>query len=104
MAVCFGAYAHYQVLDPLYWSLVDVVDWIITEDGNVQLMMFAPLLKNDLYTVLREDVAGTAEMLGRFSHPDVGPTQHMAFIAELREMLEARSDRSTVCRTSTIRC
>lgn len=87
-----GAHAHYQVLDPLYWSLVDVVDSIITEDGNVQLMMLAPLLKNDLYTVLREDVAGTAEMLGRFSYPDVGRIQRPAFIAELREMLEARSD------------
>lgn len=87
-----GAHAHFQVLDPLYWSLVDVVDSILAEDGNAQLMMFAPLLKNDLYTVLREDVAGTAEMLGRFSYPDVGRIQRPAFIAELREMLEARSD------------
>lgn len=87
-----GAHAHYQVLDPLYWSLVDIVDSIITEDGNVQLMMIAPLLKNDLYTVLREDVAGTAEMLGRFSYPDVGRIQRPAFIAELKEILETRSD------------
>ena len=87
-----GAYAHYQVLDPLYWSLVDVVDSIITEDGNVQLMMIAPLLKNDLYTLLRDDVAGTAEMLGRYSYPNVGRTQRRAFIAELRDLLEARSD------------
>lgn len=87
-----GAYAHYQVLDPLYWSLVDVIDSIITEDGNVQLMMIAPMLKNDLYTVLRDDVAGTAEMLGRYGYPDVGRTQRQDFVVELRDLLEARSD------------
>lgn len=87
-----GAFAHYQVLDPLYWSLVDVVDSIVTEDGNVQLMMIAPLLKNDLYTVLRGDVAGTAELLGRYTYPDVGRTQRPAFVAELRDLLEARAD------------
>jgi hypothetical protein len=87
-----GAFAHYQVLDPLYWSLVDVVDSIVTEDGNVQLMMIAPLLKNDLYTVLRGDVDGTAEMLGRYRYPDVGRTQRPAFVAELRDLLDARSD------------
>lgn len=86
-----GALAHYQVLDPLYWSLVDVVDSIITEDGNVQLMMVAPLLKNDLFTLLRDDVDGTAEMLGRYSYPDVGPARRSAFVAELHDLLEARS-------------
>lgn len=87
-----GTFAHYQVLDPLYWSLADVVDSIATEEGNVQLMMIAPLLKNDLYTVLREDVDGTAELLGRYSYPDVGRTQRAAFIAELRDLIDARSD------------
>ncbi len=86
-----GAFAHYQVLDPLYWSLVDVVDSIVTEDGNVQLMMIAPLLKNDLYTVLRDDVDGTAELLVRYSYPDVGRTRRPIFVAELRDLLEARS-------------
>ena len=87
-----GAFAHYQVLDPLYWSLVDVVDSIITEDGNVQLMMIAPLLKNDFYTLLREDVEGTAELLGRYSFPDVGRSRRRAFVAELRDLLLARAD------------
>ena len=87
-----GALAHYQVLDPLYWSLVDVVDSINTEDGNAQLMMVAPLLKNDLCTLLRDDVDGIAEMLGRYSYPDVGPSQRSAFVAELRDLLKARSN------------
>ena len=86
-----GAFAHYQVLDPLYWSLVDIIDSIITESRNVPLMMIAPSLKNDLYTVLRNDVAGTAQLLGRYSYPDVGRTQRPAFIAELQDLLGSRS-------------
>jgi len=83
-------FVHYQVLDPLYWSIVDVVDSIVTEDGNVQLMMMTPMLKNDLYAILRDDVEMTADLLGRYSYPDVGPDRRAAFIAELRDLLEAR--------------
>lgn len=83
-------FVHYQVLDPLYWSIVDVVDSIVTEDGNVQLMMMSPMLKNDLYAILRDDVDMTADLLGRYSYPDVGPDRRAAFIAELRDLLEAR--------------
>lgn len=82
---------HYQVLDPLYWSLVDVVDSILTEEGSVQLMMFAPMLKNALYAILRDDVEGTAELLGRYTFPDVGRERRGAFVSELRDLLEARS-------------
>jgi len=29
-----GLYVHYSVLDPLYWSIVDIVDSILTEHGD----------------------------------------------------------------------
>jgi hypothetical protein len=83
-------FAHYQVLDPLYWSIVDVIDSIITEEGSVQLMMIAPMLKNDLYGVLRVDVDQTAELLGRYTYPNVGLDRREAFIGELRDILKAR--------------
>lgn len=83
-------FVHYQVLDPLYWSIIDVVDSIVTEDGNVHLMMIAPVLKNDLYAILRDDVEMTADLLGRYTYPDVGRDRRAAFIAELRGLLELR--------------
>ncbi|MEN7537298.1 hypothetical protein [Aurantiacibacter flavus] len=83
-------FVHYQVFNPLYWSIVDVIDSIIDEHGDRELMAIAPLLKNDLFTLLRDNPDETAEFLGRYSYPDVGRANRAAFIVELRDLLEAR--------------
>jgi hypothetical protein len=88
-----GAFVHFHVLDPLYWSLVDVIDSILDEHDSERLSMFGPMLKNDLYAVLRVDIAQTAEFLGRHAYPDVGPARRGAFIGELLELVQAREDR-----------
>ena len=49
-------------------------------------MAIAPLLKNDLFTLLRDNPDETAEFLGRYSYPDVGRANRAAFIAELRDL------------------
>jgi Protein of unknown function (DUF3800) len=81
---------HYQVIDLLYWSIVDIVDSIVTEVGQPVLMAAHLLLKDSLYTVLRDDVDGTAELLSRYNYPDVGRERRSAFIAELRDLVEHR--------------
>jgi hypothetical protein len=81
---------HYQVTDLLYWSIVDIVDSIVTEAGEMVLMVAHLFLKDSLYTVLRDDVDGTAELLGRFNYPDVGRKQRSAFIAELLDLVKRR--------------
>lgn len=82
-----GFLIHYQVTDLLYWSIVDIVDSIVTEIGEPQLMAAHLLLKDSLYAVLREDVDGTAELLGRYRYPAVGRERRAAFIAELLELV-----------------
>jgi hypothetical protein len=81
---------HYQVTDLLYWSIVDIVDSILTEAKAAELMAVHPLLKDSLYAVLRCDVDGTADLFGRYEYPDVGPGRRAAFIAELLELAEER--------------
>jgi len=81
---------HYQVTDLLYWSIVDIVDSILTEVGAPQLMAVHPMLKDSLYAVLRDDIDGTAALLGRYDYPDVGQARRAAFIAELLELAEQR--------------
>lgn len=85
-----GLLIHYHILDPLYWSIVDIIDSILTEDRNIQLMMLAPMMKNDLYTLLRHDVDRTVDLFQRYSYPNVGKQQRVAFIDELKEVLEQR--------------
>lgn len=81
---------HYQVTDLLYWSITDIVDSIINEVGEPALMAAHLFLKDSLYTVLRVDVDGTAELLGRYSYPNVGRKGRSAFITELLDLVERR--------------
>ena len=85
-----GFHLHYSVLDPLYWSIVDIVDSILTEHGDVNLLMANWQLKNALYTILRHDEAGTVDLFQRYSYPDVGRARRPSFIAELRDLLDFR--------------
>jgi hypothetical protein len=87
-----GFLIHYQVTDLLYWSIVDIVDSILTEADARQLLMAHMMLKDSLYALLRNEVDATAELLGRYSYPDVGCARRSAFIAELLDLLEARED------------
>ncbi|WP_260081424.1 hypothetical protein [Phaeobacter inhibens] len=51
-------------------------------------MMIAPILKNDLYTILRDNVGMSANLLEQYTYPDVEHDRLAAFIAELRDLLE----------------
>lgn len=87
-----GLFVHFSVLDPLYWSIVDVIDSILSEHGERQLFSIHLELKNDLYTLLRHDLSVTVDLFQRYSYPDVGRELRQAFIAELRTLLERRTD------------
>lgn len=65
-------YVHYSVMDPLYWSIVDIIDSILTEYGRPELLPAHAQLKNDLYTIMRADQADTLDLFRRYSYPDVG--------------------------------
>lgn len=83
-----GFALHYQVVDLLYWSLVDVVDSILTEAEEPMLYPAHRLLKDALYKILRVDHDATAALLGRYNYPNVGRGQRMAFIGDLLLFLE----------------
>lgn len=85
-----GLFVHYSVLDPLYWSIVDVVDSILTAYREPKLFALNMELKNGLYTILRYDYDGTVDLFQRFTYPDVGRKRRAAFVAELLELLEHR--------------
>lgn len=87
-----GLFVHFTVLDPLYWSIVDVIDSIISEHGEHQLFNIHLELKNDLYTLLRDDLSVTVDLFRRYAYPDVGQAMRRAFIVELRGLLDQRAD------------
>jgi hypothetical protein len=87
-----GLFVHYSALDPLYWSIVDIIDSILAEHGETTLFAANRNLKNDLYTILRHDQNNMVDLFQRYSYPDVGREKRPAFVAELRGLLEHRRD------------
>ncbi|WP_407193773.1 DUF3800 domain-containing protein [Bradyrhizobium sp. STM 3566] len=85
-------YVHYSALDPLYWSIVDIVDSILAEHGDQRLYMAKWQLKNALYTILRYDQRDTVSLFWRYSYPNVGRERRTAFIQDILERLEVRRD------------
>ena len=84
-----GLLVHYFALDPLYWSMVDIIDSIAGAAADGQLMMYAPHLKNDLYTIFRHDIAWTVNFYQRHAYPNIAPEGRLAF---LRELIDRLSD------------
>lgn len=88
-----GFLVHYQVTDLLYWSVVDIVDSILSEAKASHLFAAHRMLKDSLYALLRDDVDGTAELLACYTYPDVGRDRRGAFIGELFGLLEQHEQR-----------
>lgn len=62
--------AHYQELDPLYWSIVDIIDSILhARDDLAHMSAFRMALKSDLVVLLREDLAATTKLFHTYGYP-----------------------------------
>lgn len=81
-----GLYVHFSVLDPLFWSIVDIMDSIVAASREIALYPLNRTLKSDLYTILRHDYEHTVDLFRRYTYPDVGPARGREFIAELQEL------------------
>jgi hypothetical protein len=86
-----GLMIHYHELDPLYWSIVDILDSILPELGNPELIVYHALLKGDLIRILRCDLPATIGLFQRYSYPDLAPESRKPFLTGLIELLERNS-------------
>lgn len=78
-------FVHFHVIDPIYWSVVDVIDSI---DGAVELgEIRVRALKNTLHCILRSDLAVTADVMGRYEYPNVG-VRRDEFLDEVIALVE----------------
>lgn len=75
--------AHWSVLDPVYWSTVDIVDSILVEQAP-QLFGLAPALKTDLLLALRRNLPDTIQMFRAYGYPDVPEEKADDFLEDLR--------------------
>lgn len=87
-----GLFVHYFALDPLYWSIVDIIDSIVTHDTLAHLQQFNRDLKDSLFTVLAEDMDDVAALFHRFGYPNVEPASRRLFLNELLCRVKDRED------------
>lgn len=86
-----GLFVHFSVVDPLYWSVVDIIDSILSNDEAAHLIPYERHLKNDLFAILRHDIKGLIDFFQRYEYPNVGQERRREFIEELLDLAEARS-------------
>ncbi|NEX91190.1 DUF3800 domain-containing protein [Caulobacter sp. 17J65-9] len=85
-------FVHYSAVDPVYWSTVDIVDAIISDDQMGHMTLFGGSLKDDLYTVLRIDLDHLADLYRRHGYPNIAQDAWPMFAGELLDILEAREE------------
>jgi Protein of unknown function (DUF3800) len=83
-----GLMIHYHDLDPLYWSIVDIIDSIIPELCDPMLFQHQALLKSDLAAVLRSNLPATIGLFYRYSYPGLAPESRKPFLNDLIALLE----------------
>jgi hypothetical protein len=83
---------HYNDMDPMYWSIVDIVDSILSELRDPVLLHYNALLKSDLLAVLRCNLPATIDLFRRYGYPDLKPEGRRPFIDALIEMVDRASD------------
>ncbi len=66
-----GFYIHYFNLNLIYWSIIDIVDSIITELNNPFFLMHHMQIKSDFYFLVENDRDVFLKNLVDFNYPDV---------------------------------
>jgi hypothetical protein len=85
-------FIHYLVLDPLYWSCVDIIDAVLVDERMGHMIQFHRILKNDLFAVLRSDKRAVADLFFAFDYPNIAPHRHSEFIEAVRAWVDDRDD------------
>lgn len=83
-----GLMIHYHELDPLYWSVVDIVDSILFKLRDLALIQCHALLKSDLTAVSRSELQATIGLFYRYGYPDLASESRRSFLDDLIALLE----------------
>lgn len=84
-----NAYVHYSHIDPLYWSIVDIIESISSKLDNPLYYQMDRLLKNALYQIIKHDPQTFLGTLEHFNYPSIELTEISNFTTWLLSFIDA---------------
>jgi len=84
-------FLHYQIIDPLYWGIVDTIDSIVMEIEikPEQMFFLGQKSKADLHLVIQKNLSETEHIFSTFEYPNITTENISAFYKSLANMVEA---------------
>lgn len=79
---------HYHALDPLYWSVVDVIGSILLELGNPMLDQHHAFMESDLVEIVRYELPFVVDLFRRYDYPDLAPQNREPFLREMIDLVD----------------
>ncbi len=79
---------HYSNINILYWSIVDIIDSIISDEAFEVYFPLHRELKNELYRIVNCDIKKFLEILKSFKYPDIPESETHKFLSEIYNFLE----------------
>jgi hypothetical protein len=74
-------YLHYQSLNPLYYSLVDIID-----SNDEKYLQHNRVLKSTMYDVLKNNLIKTKEIIKNYGYPNINKDDVKDFIHDLIDL------------------
>lgn len=88
---------HYSILDPLYWSTLDIIESLQADD-RLRIDAFHAELKSELHHAVRQDVSSFMQLLHGFAYPNLDRGNVRSFLAAVTDFVNDRvpDDRNIV--------
>jgi len=86
---------HYSNINILYWSIVDIIDSIISDEAFEAYYHAHRVVKNELYRIATCDITQFLKILKTFKYPDLSKDNTQKFLSELYNFLEINNPEDT---------
>lgn len=78
---------HYQIIDPLYWGIVDIIDTIDIDAKPEILFFLSQNAKTNLHRVIQNNLPETEHIFSKFEYPNISNENITAFYTALVNMV-----------------
>jgi hypothetical protein len=93
---------HYSALDPLYWSILDIIESLQVDD-RLQINLCHMELKTELHHAVLQDASGFMTLLHQFNYPDLLRAQVHPFLEAVMAFVDDHVPKDRSIATTILR-